>query len=86
MGSVIQVPGVDVREQGDIRLKLCTECPPEKFIQGEVQWGEIHQRREPVGRNIPLHILDIFWPLLILDSRDEKEGMKEGNKSVPANR
>ena len=45
--------------------------------------GQLHKHREPVGRDLPLHLPEIAWSLLLLASRDNKEVLNEGNKAIP---
>ena len=49
VGGVVHITGVDKGERGDMRLKLFTACTPKRRVQDKVQWGQLHQRCEPVG-------------------------------------
>ena len=45
--------------------------------------GQIHQQREPVGRDLPLHLPEIACSLLVIAFRKDKEGFNDGNKAIP---
>ena len=86
MRVVFQVSGMYGGERGDMRLKLRPDFLPERHVQGEVQWGQLHQNRELVGRDISLHHPYISRNLLVLAYRNGKEGVKEEKKAVPVGR
>ena len=48
--------------------------------------GQLHQCRETIGRDLPLHRLDIARPLFVLASCDAEEGVKEVNEAIPIDR
>ena len=44
---------------------------------------KLDQQQDPIGQDLPLHLLDIDLPLLVLSSQNVEEILEDINKSIP---
>ena len=44
---------------------------------------QLDQQQDPIGQDLPLHLPDIDFPLLVLSSQDAEDVLEDINKSIP---
>ena len=71
---------------GESELRA-SKTPPGRSLERRVDHGvkrvQLDQQQDPIGQDLPLHLPDIDFPLLVLSSQDAEDVLEDINKSIP---